>query len=58
MNVPVMLLTALAVMGLIGGMVLVASGKIAFAGIIWAITVILSCIARRIAIHRKNAENP
>lgn len=39
--------------GLIAGIILVVSGKIALAGIVWAITVILSCIARRIEICRK-----
>ena len=38
---------------LIAGIILVVSGKIALAGIVWAITVILSCIARRIEICRK-----
>ena len=37
MNVVVILLTVLAIMGLIAGIVLVASGKIAFAGVIWAV---------------------
>ena len=54
MNVVVMLLTVLAIMGLIAGIVLVASGKIAFAGVIWAVTVILTCIALRIERYRKN----
>ena len=44
----------LAIMGLIAGIVLVASGKIAFAGVIWAVTVILTCIALRIESYRKN----
>ena len=54
MNVVVILLTVLAIMGLIAGIVLVASGKIAFAGVIWAVTVILTCIALRIERYRKN----
>ena len=54
MNVVVILLTVLAIMGLIAGIVLVASGKIVFAGVIWAVTVILTCIARRIERYRKN----
>ena len=37
----------LAIMGLIAGIVLVASGKIAFAGVIWAVTVILTSIENR-----------
>ena len=53
MNVVVILLTVLAIMGLIAGIVLVASGKIAFAGVIWAVTVILTCIALRIERYRK-----
>lgn len=48
MKAAVTLLAVFAVIGLIAGMVLVASGKIAFAGVVWAITAILSCIARRI----------
>ena len=54
MNVVVILLTVLAIMGLIAGIVLVASGKIAFAGVIWAVTVILTCIALR---HREIQKN-
>ena len=47
------LLTVFVAIGLIAGIILVVSGKIALAGIVWAITVILSCIARRIEICRK-----
>ena len=42
------LLTVLVVIGTITGIVLVVSEKIAFAGVVWAVTVILSCVARRI----------
>ena len=53
MKLAVILLTVFAVMGLIAGIVLVSCGKIAFAGVVWAVTVILSCIACRIERHRK-----
>ena len=48
MKAAVILLTAFAVIGLAAGIALAASGKIAFAGVVWAVTVVLSCIARRI----------
>ena len=53
MKLALVLLTVFVVIGLIAGIILVVSGKIALAGIVWAITVILSCIARRIEICRK-----
>ena len=53
MKAAVIILTAFAVMGLIAGIVLAASGKIAFAGAVWAVTVILSCIVRRTERYRK-----
>ena len=53
MNVVVILLTVLAIMGVIAGIVLAASGKIAFAGVIQAVTVILTCIALRIERYKK-----
>ena len=53
MKVAVILLTVLIVMGLIAGIVLVVSGKIAFAGIVWATTVILACITLKIERCRK-----
>ena len=53
MKLALVLLTVFVAIGLIAGIILVVSGKIALAGIVWAITVILSCIARRIEICRK-----
>ena len=53
MKAAVILLTIFAVMGLVAGVVLVVSEKIAFAGVVWAVTVILSCIALRIEKCRK-----
>ena len=53
MKAAVILLAAFAIMGLIAGIVLVASGKVAFAGVVWAVTVVLSCIALRIERYRK-----
>ena len=48
------LLTVLVVFGTITGIVLVVSEKIAFAGVVWAVTVILSCVARRVEpLYRK-----
>ena len=59
MKSALILLTVFVVIGLIVGIVLVLSGNIAFAGVVWSITLILSCIARRIEICRtkKNSEN-
>ena len=54
MKLAVILLTIATILGLIIGIILIISGKIEFAGIVWSITLILSCIARRIEIHRKN----
>ena len=53
MKLALVLLTVFVAIGLIAGIILVVSGKIALAGIVWAITVILSCIACRIEICRK-----
>ena len=53
MKLALVLLTVFVAIGLIAGIILVVSGKIALAGIVWAITVILSCIARIIEICRK-----
>ena len=53
MKMAVVLLTVFAVIGLIAGIVFVSSGKIAFAGVVWAVTVILSCIALRTERYRK-----
>ena len=47
MKAAVILLTVFAVLGLVAGVVLVVSEKIVFAGVVWAATVILSCIALR-----------
>ena len=53
MNVALILLTALTFIGLIAGIVLIVSGNIVFADVVWAATVILSCIARALAARRK-----
>lgn len=52
-------LTFLVCIGFVTGILLLISGKISFAGVVWAVTVIISCIARRIEIYRKkkNSEN-
>ena len=59
MKVALILLTILVILGLITGIALAVFGKVAFAGVVWATTAILSCIARRIEIYRKkkNSEN-
>ena len=48
MKIALIVLTVSAILGLLIGVILVVFDKIAFAGIVWAITLILSCIARRI----------
>lgn len=52
MKLALILLTAFVILGLIIGIILVISEKIAFAGVVWSITLILSCIARRIEMCR------
>lgn len=53
MKIAVILLTILALIGLTAGIVLIAFGEIAFAGIVWAVTVILSCIAYKMVVYGK-----
>ena len=53
MKAVLILLTVFSVIGLIAGIVLIVSGNIAFAGIVWAVTVLLSGIARAPAARRK-----
>lgn len=50
------LLTISVIVGLIAGIALVVFREIAFAGVVWSITLILSCIARRVALHREKKE--
>ena len=45
MRLTVRLLTILAVIGLMAGIILIIIGNIASAGVIWAITSLISCVA-------------
>ena len=56
MKLAVILLTTFAAIGLIMGIVLVEAGKIAFTGVVLAVTIVLTCIARRIEKYRKQID--
>ena len=45
MRLTVRLLTILAVIGLMAGIILIIIGNIASAGVFWAITSLISCVA-------------
>ncbi len=51
----VKLLTILAIIGLVAGIILIITGNIASAGVIWAITTLISCVA--IKLERNVAKN-
>jgi len=53
MKIIVMLLTAMAIIGLVAGIVLIAFGKIAVAGIVWAVTALISFAAYGVEKHIK-----
>ena len=57
MKTAMVLLTILMFVGLITGVGLVISGNVAAAGVAWAVTLLLSCAARRVEMYRvKKAE--
>lgn len=53
MKLAVISLTVLAVIGLLAGIILIIFEKIAFAGVVWAVTALVSCIAFRLAKYGK-----
>lgn len=55
MKLIVKLLTILAIIGLVAGIILIITGNIASAGVIWAITTLISCVA--IKLERNVAKN-
>ena len=55
MKLAVKLLTVLAIIGLVAGIILIITGNIASAGVIWAITTLISCVA--IKLERNVAKN-
>ena len=58
MKPTVILLLILVIIGLAGGLLLALTGEVPLAGVVWAVTAILCCIARRVVLHsgRKSAK--
>lgn len=54
MKLIMILLTVLVIAGLAGGVLLCLTGSVPLAGVVWAVTLILCCIARRIALYRSS----